>query len=109
MADGAPRTLFDKVWEAHVVRPETAETPATLYVDPLVHSHPPGCALLRERGLRPAADRRGDHGPLTPTPAAERHPIPDAEAAAQVRALESAAPRSIPLHALGSAGRASCT
>src|SRR5207245_4038773 len=32
-----PRTLFDKVWDAHVVRPETADTPAVLYVDlPLV-------------------------------------------------------------------------
>ena len=32
------RTLFDKVWDAHVVRPETADTPGVLYVDlHLVH------------------------------------------------------------------------
>jgi len=28
-----PRTLFDKVWDAHIVRPQTAETPAVLYID----------------------------------------------------------------------------
>src|ERR671932_16810 len=33
-----PRTLFDKLWDAHVVRPETASTPAVLYIDlHLVH------------------------------------------------------------------------
>ena len=26
----APRTLFEKVWDAHIVRPETADTPAVL-------------------------------------------------------------------------------
>jgi hypothetical protein len=29
----AARTLFDKVWDGHVVRAETADTPAVLYVD----------------------------------------------------------------------------
>ena len=29
----APRTLFRKVWDRHVVVPETAETPAVLYID----------------------------------------------------------------------------
>jgi len=33
-----PRTLFEKVWDAHVVRPETEDAPAVLYVDlHLVH------------------------------------------------------------------------
>ena len=27
------KTLFDKVWNRHVVVPETAEHPATLYID----------------------------------------------------------------------------
>ena len=27
------KTLFDKVWERHVVVPETADTPAVLYID----------------------------------------------------------------------------
>src|SRR6185503_3748964 len=30
IADAAPRTLFEKVWDAHLVRPETASTPAAL-------------------------------------------------------------------------------
>ena len=33
-----PRTLFDKVWDRRVVRPESADAPAILYVDlHLVH------------------------------------------------------------------------
>src|SRR6266545_2712351 len=51
----AARTLFEKVWDAHVVRPETAETPAILYVDlHLMHevTSPQAFSLLRERGLR---------------------------------------------------------
>ncbi|HKD55532.1 MAG TPA: 3-isopropylmalate dehydratase large subunit, partial [Steroidobacteraceae bacterium] len=49
-----PQTLFDKVWQAHVVSSETAATPAVLYVDlHLVHevTSPQAFALLRERGL----------------------------------------------------------
>ena len=29
----SPKTLFDKIWEQHVVVPETEEAPAVLYVD----------------------------------------------------------------------------
>ncbi len=29
-AQTQPRTLFEKVWDAHVVRPETKDTPAVL-------------------------------------------------------------------------------
>jgi 3-isopropylmalate/(R)-2-methylmalate dehydratase large subunit len=50
-----PRTLFDKVWESHLVSPETAETPAVLYIDlHLVHevTSPQAFAVLRDRGLR---------------------------------------------------------
>ena len=50
-----PRTLFDKVWEAHVVEAETRDTPALLYVDlHLVHevTSPQAFDLLRARGLR---------------------------------------------------------
>ena len=33
-----PRTLYEKVWDRHVVVPETAETPGVMYVDlHLVH------------------------------------------------------------------------
>ena len=50
----APRTLFRKVWDRHVVVPESAETPAVLYIDlHLVHevTSPQAFAALRERGL----------------------------------------------------------
>src|SRR6059036_3646692 len=50
-----PRTLFDKVWDAHLVCPETADTPAVLYVDlHLVHevTSPQAFSVLKERGLK---------------------------------------------------------
>jgi 3-isopropylmalate/(R)-2-methylmalate dehydratase large subunit len=50
----APRTLFRKVWERHLVVPETAETPAVLYIDlHLLHevTSPQAFTALRERGL----------------------------------------------------------
>ena len=49
-----PRTLVDKIWDAHLVSAETAETPAVLYVDlHLVHevTSPQAFAELRARGL----------------------------------------------------------
>ncbi|MEM9209634.1 MAG: aconitase family protein, partial [Pseudomonadota bacterium] len=49
-----PRTLFDKVWSDHVVRPETDDTPAILYIDlHLIHevTTPQAFSLLREKGL----------------------------------------------------------
>ncbi|PIE17110.1 MAG: 3-isopropylmalate dehydratase large subunit [Proteobacteria bacterium] len=52
MSDGA-RTLFDKVWDAHVVTQEP-DSPAVLYIDlHLVHevTSPQAFAMLRERGL----------------------------------------------------------
>ena len=56
-----PRTLFDKVWDAHVVREQSASTPTVLYVDlHLVHevTSPQAFAELRRRGLRV---RRPEH------------------------------------------------
>ncbi|MDB4884266.1 MAG: 3-isopropylmalate dehydratase large subunit [Gemmatimonadetes bacterium] len=50
----APRTLFDKLWERHIVRPETEATPAVLYIDlHLVHEVTSAQAFseLRTRGL----------------------------------------------------------
>ena len=50
-----PKTLFDKVWDRHVVVPETAEHPATLYIDlHLIHevTSPQAFTVLRERGLK---------------------------------------------------------
>jgi len=47
-------TLFEKIWRRHVVRPETAETPAVLYIDlHLLHevTSPQAFAELERRGL----------------------------------------------------------
>ncbi len=49
-----PRTLFEKVWDSHVVAAETSETPAVLYIDlHLIHevTTPQAFAVLRERGV----------------------------------------------------------
>jgi 3-isopropylmalate/(R)-2-methylmalate dehydratase large subunit len=54
MNAASPRTLFDKVWSDHIVAPETADTPAILYIDlHLIHevTTPQAFTLLRERGL----------------------------------------------------------
>ena len=48
-------TLFEKVWQRHVVRPETAETPAILYIDlQLLHevTSPQAFDELKRRGLK---------------------------------------------------------
>ena len=49
------RTMFQKVWEQHEVVPETADTPAVLYIDlHLIHevTSPQAFTVLRERGLK---------------------------------------------------------
>ncbi|MCK5904277.1 MAG: 3-isopropylmalate dehydratase large subunit, partial [Gammaproteobacteria bacterium] len=51
----APKTLFDKIWEQHVVVPETEDTPAILYIDlHLIHevTTPQAFSLLRENNLK---------------------------------------------------------
>jgi len=47
--------MFQKIWEQHEVVPETAETPAVLYIDRhLIHevTSPQAFTVLRERGLK---------------------------------------------------------
>ncbi|GAB4545718.1 MAG: 3-isopropylmalate dehydratase large subunit [Anaerolineae bacterium] len=87
-----PRTLFEKVWEAHVVSPQTADSPAVLYIDlHLVHevTSPQAFTQLRERGLKVRRPDRTiatmDHS--TPTTPREI-PITDAQAAAQIAQME---------------------
>jgi 3-isopropylmalate/(R)-2-methylmalate dehydratase large subunit len=90
------RTLFEKVWERHLVAPETPATPAVLYVDlHLIHevTSPQAFALLRERGLsvrRPELTLATmDHS--TPTRTAQVFggaPITIESAARQIRELE---------------------
>ena len=89
-----PKTLFDKLWDAHVVVPETADAPAVIYVDlHLVHevTSPQAFTELEARGLAPRRPDRTkatlDHS--TPTlPAVDgRLPYASAQSEAQVEAL----------------------
>ena len=50
----AARTLLDKIWDSHVVSPETADAPGVMYVDlHLIHevTSPQAFTELRQRGL----------------------------------------------------------
>jgi 3-isopropylmalate/(R)-2-methylmalate dehydratase large subunit len=90
------RTLFDKVWAAHEVVPETPDAPAVLYVDlHLTHevTSPQAFSLLRSLGLPVRRPERTlatmDHS--TPTVTAQvfgDEPIKVDAAAKQVRQLE---------------------
>lgn len=91
------RTLFEKVWDAHVVVAETTDTPAVLYVDlHLVHevTSPQAFSVLRERGLKLRRPDRMlatlDHStPTLPTNTDGSRPYANAEAEAQVTQLET--------------------
>jgi 3-isopropylmalate/(R)-2-methylmalate dehydratase large subunit len=105
-----PRTLFQKVWDGHVVRPATVDTPAVLFIDlHLIHevTSPQAFAALRERGRSVRRPDRTvatmDHStPTTPLAAGARAVILDPQAATQVRALEeNCAAFGIPLYPLG--------
>jgi 3-isopropylmalate/(R)-2-methylmalate dehydratase large subunit len=90
------RTLFDKVWTAHEVVPETADTPAVLYIDlHLIHevTSPQAFSVLKALGLAGAPPDRTlatmDHS--TPTSSDQvfgKVPIKVDAAAKQVRQLE---------------------
>jgi 3-isopropylmalate/(R)-2-methylmalate dehydratase large subunit len=99
--------LFEKVWERHLVAPQTDETPAVLYIDlHLVHevTSPQAFATLRERGLkvrRPDCTL-GTMDHSTPTTPLDLT-ILDAQAAAQIEQMRrNCAEFGIPLYALGS-------
>ena len=89
------KTLFEKVWDAHVVAPESADTPAILYVDlHLVHevTSPQAFDALRARGLKlRRADRTLatlDHStPTLPANADGERPYATPQARAQVSKL----------------------
>jgi 3-isopropylmalate/(R)-2-methylmalate dehydratase large subunit len=93
----APSTLFEKLWDAHVVVPETTDTPAVLYVDlHLVHevTSPQAFDELRARGLQlRRADRTLatlDHStPTLPAGADGERPYATPQARAQVSKLEA--------------------
>ena len=51
----APKTMFEKVWAAHEVVPQTADTPAVIFIDlHLTHevTSPQAFSLLKSRGLK---------------------------------------------------------
>jgi 3-isopropylmalate/(R)-2-methylmalate dehydratase large subunit len=93
----APQTLFDKIWQRHEVVPESAATPAVLYIDlHLLHevTSPQAFAVLRGRALPVRRPERTlatmDHS--TPTLTAQVFggaPIAIESAARQVRELEA--------------------
>ncbi len=110
-SNGQPRTLFEKVWDAHEVRPQTDATPGVLYIDlHLVHevTSPQAFTMLRERGLTVRRPDRTlatmDHStPTTPRNALGIIPIADSQAAAQLETLtRNCHDFGIPLYALGS-------
>lgn len=90
-----PKTLFEKVWERHLVRPEGDGIPAALYIDlHLVHevTSPQAFTLLRERGLRVRRPQNTlatmDHStPTTPRGADGLIPIADSVAALQLETM----------------------
>jgi 3-isopropylmalate/(R)-2-methylmalate dehydratase large subunit len=107
-----PRTLYEKIWDAHVVRPETAETPAVLYVDlHLVHevTSPQAFDELRARGLRVRRPdltlATMDHSTSTAPPGPGLPVLADGAAAQLARLEENCAEFGVPLFAMGSARR----
>lgn len=93
--DPSQKSLFDKLWNAHVVQPQTEATPAIIYIDlHLVHevTSPQGFDLLREKGIPVRRPERTlatlDHS--TPTlPAGDdgQRPYITAQAQRQVQTL----------------------
>ena len=92
---GTPSTLFEKLWNAHVVTPETAATPAILYIDlHLIHevTSPQAFSELDARGLslrRPDLTKATlDHStPTTPADVDGQYTYINAQAQAQVETL----------------------
>ncbi len=105
----SPRTLFQKIWDDHLVRPEGEGTPGVLYIDlHLVHevTSPQAFTELRTRGLKVRRPDRTiatmDHSTPTTPRVNGVIPVTDAQAAAQLRQLEqNCADFGIPLFALG--------
>src|SRR3970040_1928803 len=104
-----PKTLFQKIWDSHVVA-EQPDSPAILYIDlHLVHevTSPQAFTGLRQRGLKVRRPDKTlatmDHSiPTTPIDV----PIADALAAAQIKQMEvNAAEFGITLHGLESPHR----
>jgi 3-isopropylmalate/(R)-2-methylmalate dehydratase large subunit len=114
MSQSTPRTLFEKVWDNHLVRPQTPDTPAVLYIDlHLVHevTSPQAFTVLRERGLKVRRPDRTlatmDHStPTTPRNVQGIIPVTDIQAAAQLDVMrKNCADFGIPLYDLGTSNQ----
>jgi 3-isopropylmalate/(R)-2-methylmalate dehydratase large subunit len=104
------KTLFEKVWNNHVVRPQTESTPAVLYIDlHLVHevTSPQAFTVLRERGLKVRRPDQTvgtmDHStPTTPRNARGIIPIMDVLASKQLdQFTKNCEDFGIPMYSLG--------
>ncbi len=90
-----PESLFDKLWNAHVVQPQSKTTPAIIYIDlHLVHevTSPQGFDLLREKGIAVRRPERTlatlDHSTPTLPPGADgQRPYITEQAQRQVQTL----------------------
>src|SRR3954451_12435717 len=109
----SPQTLFDKIWQEHVVAHDEG-CPAVLYVDlHLIHevTSPQAFTWLRERGLKVRRPERTvatmDHStPTTPRDRNGKIAVLDNAAALQIAALEkNCADFGIELHKLGTDGQ----
>jgi 3-isopropylmalate/(R)-2-methylmalate dehydratase large subunit len=110
----APRTIIDKIWDAHCVRAETHDAPAILYVDlHLVHevTSPQAFSELAARGIGVRRPERTlatlDHSTPTLPPGPDgRLLYADTSTAQQVATLEAnCAAFGIALHGFGSGTR----
>lgn len=108
--DTQPRTLFEKVWDEHLVKPQTDDSPAVLYIDlHLIHevTSPQAFSLLRERGLKVRRPDKTlatmDHStPTTPRNADGVIPVVDMLASKQLDFLtQNCEEFGIPLFSLG--------
>ena len=89
-----PKTLYEKIWDRHVVHQEGPDFPAILYIDRhLIHevTSPQAFSGLNARGLTLRSPERTfatvDHS--IPTLAARSFPLADAQAQAQIETLEA--------------------
>ena len=109
-ATNTPRTLFEKVWDNHVIKPQTDSTPAVLYIDlHLVHevTSPQAFTTLRQRGLKVRRPQQTlgtmDHStPTTPRNAQGIIPVLDVQANKQLdQFTQNCNDFGIPMYALG--------
>ncbi len=91
------KSLFDKLWDAHLVSPEQSQAPAVLYIDlHLIHevTSPQAFAELAERGIAVRRANRTiatlDHAtPTTPVNQHGEHQFVNEQARAQVAMLRA--------------------